>query len=290
MLTWSTRRKQVSDKPKTSQERGRLRNRRGRNKNERTKDISANKQAKQSDSIDPSISANDTGVVPEQFPQHTGITEQKDRPVQQSDPNLIEAQTEDLPAIEKESSENNSPKTDNRRRLRRHRGNKNRDQSTRDKSSAENQDLVLEQASDGTTRLENDSVSALSDAEKTLSSNVAKIDDTSEHSSVNDNLAVVATKRHPVKKTTTETPAGDHTATVSIDKPITTVAAPQSSESNLVKEFPDFKKSGLVMIETPPEKVETATEDIIIPKRPRRKTKEVVATESEPLMQVETRE
>lgn len=282
--------KQVSDKPKTSQERGRLRNRRGRNKNERTKDISANKQAKQSDSIDPSISANDTGVVPEQFPQHTGITEQKDRPVQQSDPNLIEAQTEDLPAIEKESSENNSPKTDNRRRLRRHRGNKNRDQSTRDKSSAENQDLVLEQASDGTTRLENDSVSALSDAEKTLSSNVAKIDDTSEHSSVNDNLAVVATKRHPVKKTTTETPAGDHTATVSIDKPITTVAAPQSSESNLVKEFPDFKKSGLVMIETPPEKVETATEDIIIPKRPRRKTKEVVATESEPLMQVETRE
>ena len=286
--------KQQSDKPKTSQDRGRVRSRRGRNRNERTKDISANKQAKQSDVTDPSINANVDSIASEQSPQHTGITEQKNtknKSVQPVDPNLVEiALTEDLSAIEKESSESDSPKTDNRRRLRRHRGNKNRDQSTRDKSSAENQDLVLEQASDGTTRLENDSVSALSDAEKTLSSSVAKIDDTSQHSSVNDNLAVVATKRHPVKKTTTETPAGDHTATVSIDKPITTVAAPQSSESNLVKEFPDFKKSGLVMIETPPEKVEIATEDIIIPKRPRRKTKEVVTAETEPLMQVETRE
>ena len=76
---------------------------------------------------------------------------------------------------------------------------------------------------------------------------------------------------------------------MSIDKPVT-VAAPQASESNLVKEFPDFKKSGLVMIETPPEKVEMAAEEIIVPKRPRRKTKDVIETESEPLMQVETRE
>ena len=43
------------------------------------------------------------------------------------------------------------------------------------------------------------------------------------------------------------------------------------------------------MIETPPEKVEIVTEDIIIPKRPRRKIKDVTATETGPLMQVETR-
>jgi ribonuclease E len=44
------------------------------------------------------------------------------------------------------------------------------------------------------------------------------------------------------------------------------------------------------MIETPPEKVDMVMEDIIVPKRPRRRTKEIVATETEPLMQVETRE
>ena len=44
------------------------------------------------------------------------------------------------------------------------------------------------------------------------------------------------------------------------------------------------------MIETPPEKVEMATEEIITPKRPRRKAKEVAETETESLMQVETRE
>lgn len=279
--------KQPSDKAKTSQDRGRARSRRGRNRNERTKDVPANKQqAKQSDAIDPSISTHDTGAVSEHIEQKNT----KNKPTQQPDPNLIEAQTEDLAAIEKESSESSSPKTDNRRRLRRHRGNKNRDQSTRDKNPAtENQDLAFEQTSDNPIRLENESLSALSDAEKPLSSSMANTDDTYVQTAVNDNPTVVATKKHPVKKTTTETPAGDHTATVSIDKPAT-VAAPQASESNLVKEFPDFKKSGLVMIETPPEKVEMATEEIIVPKRPRKKIKEAVEAESEPLMQVETRE
>lgn len=279
--------KQPSDKAKTSQDRGRARSRRGRNRNERTKDVPANKQqAKQSDAIDPSISTHDTGVVSE----HTEQKNTKNKPIQQPDPNLIEAQTEDLAAIEKESSESSSPKIDNRRRLRRHRGNKNRDQSTRDKNPAtENQDLAFEQTSDNPIRLENESLSALSDAEKPLSSSMANTDDTYVQTAVNDNPTVVATKKHPVKKITTETPAGDHTATVSIDKPAT-VAALQASESNLVKEFPDFKKSGLVMIETPPEKVEMATEEIIVPKRPRKKIKEAVEAESEPLMQVETRE
>ncbi|MBP6057108.1 MAG: Rne/Rng family ribonuclease [Nitrosomonas sp.] len=280
--------KQLSDKAKTSQDRGRSRSRRGRNRNERTKDVSANKQqVKQTDAIDPSISIHDTGVVSE----HTEQKNTKNKPIQQQpDPNLIEVQTEDLAAIEKESSESSSPKTDNRRRLRRHRGNKNRDQSTRDKNPAtENQNLTFEQTSDNPIRLENDSFSALSDAEKPLSSSMANTDDTSVQTAADDNPTVVTTKKHSVKKAITEAPAGDHTSAISIDKPII-VAAPQASESNLMKEFPDFKKSGLVMIETPPEKVEMATEEIITPKRPRRKAKEVAETETESLMQVETRE
>ena len=64
--------------------------------------------------------------------------------------------------------------------------------------------------------------------------------------------------------------------------PIAEISAP--------KELPDLSKSGLIMIETPPEKVEMVTEEIIIPKTPRRRVRKAATTPTEPLMQVETRE
>ena len=62
------------------------------------------------------------------------------------------------------------------------------------------------------------------------------------------------------------------------------------AEISVPKELPDLSKSGLIMIETPPEKVEMVTEEIIIPKRPRRRVRKAAAPQTEPLMQVETRE
>jgi ribonuclease E len=44
------------------------------------------------------------------------------------------------------------------------------------------------------------------------------------------------------------------------------------------------------MVETPPEKVEAMAEEVVIPKRPRRRVKKTAAAPTEPLMQIETRE
>jgi ribonuclease E len=288
--------KQLTDKTQTPQDRGRTRSRRGRNRNERNKDISANKQIKQSDSTDPGINVDvKNTTVSEQSSQHTLITERKDgknKSVQQSEPNHVEkVPTEDLSAIEKENPENTSTKTDDRRRLRRQRGNKHRDQSARSKNSSENQNSVFEETLDNTTKSEDYSPNLLPSTEKPILTSSLESDDISGKISVSENLTAVPAKKHQAKNITTETPANDHQIAVSIDKSAAIAAAPNSFASDhLIKELPDFKKSGLIMIETPPEKVEIVTEEIIIPKRPRRKIKKVIATDTEPLMQVETRE
>jgi ribonuclease E len=128
-----------------------------------------------------------------------------------------------------------------------------------------------------------------SSTEESLSSSLVKTGNISEQAHINEDLAAVATRKNQTKEIITEIPAHDHSVSANIDKPAATVsAAPQLAESSQVKEFPDFKKSGLVMVETPPEKVEMVVEEIIIPKRPRRKIKDVITPETGPLMQVET--
>lgn len=284
--------KQFTDKTKTPQDRGRARGgRRGRNRNERNKDIPANKQAKQNDSTDPGIHAD--VVVTEQSSLQPLVAERKsskNKPAQPLDQNHLEkVLTEDLSAIEKENPENASPKTDDRRRLRRHRGgSKHRDQSARDKNPAENQGAAFEEVSNNTTRNEEYSPNLLSSTEKPIPVRSVKTDSSPKQTSTNNDLATVATKKHQVRKITAETPADNQPVTVNIDQPAA-IAPTLSGSSPAKEELPDFKKSGLVMIETPPEKVEIVTEDIIIPKRPRRKIKDVIATETGPLMQVETR-
>lgn len=271
--------KQSIDKPKTSQDRGRLRGRRGRNRN---KDASINKQAKQSSSADTPISNNvyhDAATVQSPHPMEVAEpVDTKNISMQQLDSNHTDAAlTRDLSVIEKEDSQNNPPKTEGHRRLRRQRGgNKNREQSTRNKGSVENHDLALEH---------------ISSTEESLSSSLVWIDNIPEQS-INEGLTETTPKKHQNKKTKAETsPADNHLDTVdTVDKPIAINPIPVASKPDLIKELPDLKKSGLVMIETPPEKVEAAIEETIIPKRSRRKIKDVAATETGPLMQVETRE
>lgn len=62
------------------------------------------------------------------------------------------------------------------------------------------------------------------------------------------------------------------------------------AESCTVTELPDLTKSGLVMIETAPDKISDRVEELPLPKRPRRKPT-VLKTEgsSEPLVQIETK-
>ncbi|WP_297325346.1 Rne/Rng family ribonuclease [Nitrosomonas sp.] len=283
--------KQSSDKPKASQDRGRVRSRRGRNRNERPKDTSASKQAKQSNSADAHNNA-----TSEQPSHPMGATEQISaarKPVQQSDSNRLDtALTEDLPVIEKDNptSQSSLSRPDGQRRVRRHRGgNKNREQSARDKSATETQDAEFEHVSSSTADRDNDSLSSQPSTEKPLSGNVAGIDNISEQTAAHDDSTEITTKKHHNKRTKTETPSIDHHSDTA-EQPIAIVSTPSIPKPSLIQELPDLQKSGLVMIETPPEKVEMATEDIITPKRPRRKTKEAVAAEAEPLMQVETRE
>lgn len=267
------------DRTKASQDRGRSRSRRGRNRNERTKDISAN-QTKQSDSSDPGSIANAPTLVTEQPQQRTAVTERKNnkkKSVQPSDPDsTVNTLPEDLSAIEQENPENASIKSDDRRRARRHRGNKNRSQSAHTKSSVDDQDSVIEESLESPASSENFSTNSQPDVEITLP--------------IADKPAVAAPRRQHVKKTNTEIPEKTQPTPINIDQQASLATTAKSPEPNVIKELPDFTKSGLVMIETPPEKVEIVTEEIILPKRPRKRVKEAAVTQAEPLMQVETRE
>ncbi|WP_292993333.1 Rne/Rng family ribonuclease [Nitrosomonas sp.] len=268
------------DRTKAPQDRGRSRSRRGRNRNERTKDVSAN-QARQSDSSDSSSIANDQDItVTEQPNQRTAVTERKNNKkkfVQPPEPDsAISMLPEDLSAIEQENPENPNVKPDDRRRARRHRGNKNRNPSAHAKNSIDDQNLVAEESPDTPIDSENSSADLQPNVEKIIP--------------IKEKPAVAPPKKHSIKKKAAEKPVEIQSAPMTIDEQEPPAAAAKSPEPIAVKELPDFTKSGLVMIETPPEKVEIVTEEIILPKRPRKRIKEAVDVQAEPLMQVETRE
>ncbi|MBY0483208.1 Rne/Rng family ribonuclease [Nitrosomonas sp.] len=268
------------DRTKAPQDRGRSRSRRGRNnRNERTKDISAN-QVRQSDLSDLTNVASEQEVtVTEQPSQRVAVAERKSNKkkfLQPPDPDSVTSTlSEDLSIIEQENLENSNIKSDDHRRTRRHRSNKNRNQSV-PKSSIDDQNLAAEESPDTPIDSKNSSAD--------LQPNVEKIIPIKEKSTV-------AASKHSVKKTTVETPMATQSIPPTTDGEQAPLAADTKSPKPIaVKELPDFTKSGLVMIETPPEKVELVTEEIIVPKRPRKRIKEAVDTQAEPLMQVETRE
>lgn len=266
---------------RAAQDRGRSRNRRGRNKNERNKDLSANDHAKHSDLIDPGINVNDQNIlVTEQIPRRTAVTERKSNKKKFVQPADSDSETNNLPegllVIEQENPESSSVPSDDRRRARRHRGTKNRNQSTQHvNNSVDDQNLVVEELLDSPTSSEN--LLTNHEIEITLP--------------INEKPAAAATRKHHTRKGIAETPIETQPVLIDSDQqtpPVATVA--KSPEPNAIKKLPDFTKSGLVMIETPPEKVEMVTEEIILPKRTRKRAKETAVTQAEPLMQIETRE
>ncbi|SEF75901.1 Rne/Rng family ribonuclease [Nitrosomonas ureae] len=262
------------DKNKTSQERTRSRGRRGRNRNERNKDASMHKQTKPGELTDPGIVA----ATPAEYatPAESGDSPEpsierknaRSRPSPQSDPDLEEKLPSDNALInETENHDGIDAKPVDRKRTRRHRGNKNRDQSVRAKTLIENQD-----APDSASTNDDNSANHIQDIATSTP-------------------VIEPAKKQSTRKEVAKNPANDPQIASNNNLPDESAIAYQQPESHITKTLPDFTESGLVMIETPPEKVEMATEEIIIPKRPRRrKIKQTSDAPAEPLMQIETRE
>ncbi|TXI29759.1 MAG: Rne/Rng family ribonuclease [Nitrosomonas oligotropha] len=262
------------------QERGRSRGRRGRNRNER-KDTSAQKPAKQSDAPDSTGAAQDFNN-PEsgQSPQYNPVAAESPRnnPRRAAQPvtaDFVEAaEINDFSAAETESAEGNATKTDERRRNRRHRGNKNRDHNGQGRNAAENHETVTDEAPSDAVQHDEYPVS------------LQPVVVVAEAIPVNEDSPPPAVK----KQSSRRAPVVDQTVQNSIIPPESAPVPTPIAEISAPKELPDLSKSGLIMIETPPEKVEMVTEEIIIPKRPRRRVRKAATTPTEPLMQVETRE
>lgn len=89
-----------------------------------------------------------------------------------------------------------------------------------------------------------------------------------------------------------ETPLESTSSPAEQGSPKFSSAPSQLIEPRSVNELPDLTKSGLVMIETAPDKVSEAVEDLSPPRRPRKKpaVTQEAAAESEPLVQVETKD
>lgn len=267
-----------ADKNKSSQERTRSRGRRGRNRNERNKDASVHKRSKPIESIDSSIAATPAEyAIPaehdyplERSAERTSVS---NKPSQQSDLDLEEKSLSDSALIsEKENHDSADIKTGDRKRTRRHRGNKNRDQSARTKT------LIEDQASpDNTSTHEAYSTDPAPNIE-------ASSDPISEPP------VIEPAKKQSVRKAVAKPPTDESEATSNNNRLDEPPVAHQQPEPSVTRELPDFTKSGLVMIETPPEKVEMVAEEIITPKQPRRKTRQIIDAPAEPLTQIETRD
>ena len=252
---------QSQDKNKASQERGRIRGRRGRNRNDRNKDASATKHSTQnagdeanSHSVD--MIAPDTAILREESPPVEKIL------------------VDELSATEKENTaNNNAPRNDDRRRLRRNRG-KQRDHSARDKNLNKSQNESLTQADTSFSEESSDNI-------------VRHVIDSP-------GTAEPEARKYPTKEKNTESHTNQDTVTTTTiaSQPVITPSTARLSKPVIPKELPDFNKIGLVMIETPAEKVvDTNTEETILTKRPRKRLKETASViETESLLQIETRE
>lgn len=268
------------DKTRQTQERGRSRGRRGRSRNDRNKDASAHKQNKHSETADLShVAPQDFGSLQsEQIHSYTAEHQKSNDIAPDSAAFLTESAlpVTDASIITTENPEDVSAKNGDRRRTRRHRSNKHRDQTARTRVVAENPEAIPDESVSETVHADEYSLSLQPSIEKTIPAD--------------EDLPVPVVKKQSAKKAAVETPSIDQAAQDNVAQPESPAAITPIPEISAVKELPDFSKSGLVMVETPPEKVEIVAEEIIIPKRTRRRVKKVTTAPSEPLMQIETRE
>ncbi len=247
------------DKPRSSQERnGKSRGgRRARPRNERSRD-SANKPGKAGTSDDTQFQVQSESLL-------DSVTLVEAKPDENQSESLNTSMTPD---------EGTASKGESRKRPRRHRSSKNRDQNAREKSVEESGSVG--QSAD--RHADSIDASTFSTGTDFVDSQPASSDhfSTASREPAKDSLIEKTENRFEDSNTNSRNANTNNSST---------------NDSNFVKELPDLTKSGLVMIETANERVESNSEESAPPqKRTRRKVKSVAATEAGPLMQVETRE
>ncbi len=266
------------EKEKQSQERGRSRGRRGRNRNERSKD--ANKLHKDKVNTESTNASEDVHAD-----QSALTTEHKSSSQggQSLEKPLVATETE------KPSGE---PKTDERKRPRRRRNARQRDNSSREETMSKlQQNASSEQTSQEINSSQEAIINGKSDESVSIKVEKAPNQESSDVVTHSDELQLQAkSAQKPAEQTFYERPKASEPANKEIEQseqperpvisePLPTAPAPA----------PDLTKSGLIMIETPPEKVKSEKEELGQVKRPRRKIKKVTIAESGALMQIETR-
>ena len=162
-----------------------------------------------------------------------------------------------------DGADNINIKTGDRKRTRRNRTTKAREQFDSVSKTPKNDDL---------TEPTNNQVSAVNDAH---------VDKEEAPPPIGPDKTVSTSK--------TRKELADNSLTIDPVLPAVEAAKENVTVMHASKKLPDFSESGLVMIETPPDKVEMVSEEVVIPKRPRKKTKSTVEP-TEPLIQIETRE
>ncbi|TXI20158.1 MAG: Rne/Rng family ribonuclease [Nitrosomonas sp.] len=280
--------RQPIDKPKSTHDRSsRLRGRRGRSRSERNKDLTS-----RSVSSETEIRGSSDSEESHRYKEVSERLNSRNTPIPQLDssqPTTLE-QSEGSSIVEKENlpAQNNSAKSGEQRRSRRQRAsNKSKEQISRDKGVPENRDLITnESVSSSLSHHDDDSLISIPNVEKPISIDEARNERTPKNT-IDVTESINSTEKDKIVSSEAPLLADD---LIPAGKTIADIPNQPATQSSFMNEPPNLKESGLVMIETPPEKVEVAMEETIAPKRPRRRIKNVAATETGPLMQVETRE
>lgn len=249
------------EKIETSQERNRSRGRRTRNRGDRS-----NKPNKQRLDVADTNSETEQPVLSDTHGQLQYEYNALELPTATKTEKLA---IEEISAIEKTNPDEPNTKANVRKRTRRQRGNRQRDQSSQEKKQIDNQTIEIDATID-------DIYSRTNDASDFVTDNVSQ-------NPIDETLIPIAVGKKTGRKATSETILHDQSETKPSFK-----QEPEFTPS--IKKLPDLTKVGLIMVETPPEKVAATSEEVVTPKRSRRKVKETVTVSSEPLMQIETRE
>ncbi len=249
------------EKIETSQERNRSRGRRTRNRGDRS-----NKPNKQRLDVADTNSETEQPVLSDTHGQLQYEYNALELPTATKTEKLA---IEEISAIEKTNPDEPNTKANVRKRTRRQRGNRQRDQSSQEKKQIDNQSIEIDATID-------DIYSRTNDASDFVTDNVSQ-------NPIDETLIPIAVGKKTGRKATSETILHDQSETKPSFK-----QEPEFTPS--IKKLPDLTKVGLIMVETPPEKVAATSEEVVTPKRSRRKVKETVTVSSEPLMQIETRE
>lgn len=271
-----------------TQERNRGRGRRGRNRNERNKDATGgNRQQRQSKQD--KLNAEPVNDENKSQADQSGLIFEK----KPNEPQLVAQTDVNLTGTENSSEENDVTKIEERKRPRKRRSSRQRDRAVLDKN--ENEAQSSSSSSDEPISLQTEPASTAQAVKSIENSNeliVSTIPKELHQSPLNTETHLTTQESsESVPRITPKESDEANTITEVVTKADKPAKQQRQKRQKKILEKPDLSQSGLVMIETPPEKVNLEIEPPVQVKRPRRKPRQVnITEEAEPLKQVETRE